>query len=166
VWLVVSNATADPPPGPKPYRATAAPAEPEFVRPATAPNGSAWPEAAGYVEGYERLHANGLSTVTVDNSQNDSDVFVKLVSLNGHVASPVRQFYISAFGRFTADKITAGRYDVRYRDLSTGALFRSEAFSLKEEPTTNGTQFSAITMTLYKVQNGNMETYRLSDAEF
>jgi hypothetical protein len=166
VWLVVRNATAVPPPGPKPFRETTTPAEPQFVRPATAPNGSAWPAAAGYVEGYQRLQANGLSTVTVDNSQNDSDVFVKLVSLNGQVAYPVRQFYVSAFGRFTVDKITAGTYDVRYRDLSTGALSRSEAFSLEEEPTTNGTQFSAITMTLYKVQNGNMETYPLSDAEF
>lgn len=29
-----------------------------------------------------------------------------------------------------------------------------------------GAQFSNLTMTLYKVKNGNMKTYRLSEAEF
>ncbi|MBA3756838.1 MAG: hypothetical protein H0X02_11670 [Nitrosomonas sp.] len=64
------------------------------------------------------------------------------------------------------NKVTTGNYDIRYRDLSNGGLSRSEAFNLKETPTKNGTQFSNITMTLYKVQNGNMQTYDLSEAEF
>lgn len=167
VWiLVVANEPRTPPPGPKPYQANPAPVRPQYVRPATAPNGNTWPVAAGYVEGYQPLHADGLSTVTVDNSGNDSDVFVKLVSLAGAEAYPVRQFYIPAFGRFTLKKVTAGRYDIRYRDLSTGGLSRSEAFELEETSTDKGTQFSNITMTLYKVQNGNMETYELSEAEF
>jgi hypothetical protein len=131
-----------------------------------APNGQPWPVSAGYVKGYQRLHMAGLSTVTVDNSQNDSDVFAKLVSLNSAQAYPVRQFYIPAFGSFTLNKVTAGSYDIRYRDIKNGGLSRSEAFSLTETETYGGTQFSHITMTLYKVQNGNMQTYGLSEAEF
>lgn len=131
-----------------------------------APNGQPWPVSAGYVKGYKRLHTKGLSTVTVDNSQNDSDVFVKLVSLGGAKAYPVRQFFIPASGKFTIKKITAGSYDIRYRDIKNGSLSRSEAFNLEETATQNGTQFSNISMTLYKVQNGNMQTYGLSEAEF
>ena len=104
--------------------------------------------------------------MTVDNTQNDSDVFVKLVSLSDVAASPVRQFFIPAYGKFTVRKVTSGNYDVRYRDLSSGSLSRSESFNLEETRTTEGTQFSNITMTLYKIHNGNMQTYGLSEAEF
>lgn len=143
-----------------------APAKPAYVKPVAAPNGEPWPGSAGYVEGYEQLHTNGLSTVTVDNSRNDSDVFVKLVSLDGAQAYPVRQFYIPAFASFTLKQVTAGSYDIRYRDLSSGGLSRSEAITLSEVHTNEGAQFSNVTMTLYKVKNGNMKTYGLSEAEF
>lgn len=161
-----------PPAGPKPYQAIAptpaptVPEKPKYVRPSTAPNGQPWPASANYVDGYINLNDAGLSTVTVDNSRNDSDVFVKLVSLDGEKAFPVRQFYIPAFGSFLVDKVTAGSYDVRYRDLSTGGLSRSEAFKLKEITTYEGTQFSEMTLTLYKVQNGNMQTFDLAETEF
>jgi len=166
IWILATDKPSTPPPGPKPYQANPAPVRPEYVRPSSAPNGQPWPFSAGYVGGYERLHAGGLSTVTVDNSRNDSDVFVKLVSLDGAQAYPVRQFYIPAFGSFTLNKITAGSYDIRYRDLGNGGLSRSEAFNLEEIQTYDGVQYSNITMTLYKVQNGNMQTYGLAEAEF
>lgn len=166
IWIWATDKPSTPPPGPKPYQATPAPVQPEYVRAATAPNGEPWPVSAGYLNNYPRIHANGLSTVTVDNSQNDSDVFVKLVSLDGPNAFPVRVFFIPAFGQFTLKKVTPGSYDIRYQDLSSGGLSRSEAFSLEETATYDGTQFSNITMTLYKVQNGNMQTYGLSEAEF
>jgi len=108
----------------------------------------------------------GRSSVTVDNSRNDSDGFVKLVALDGAQAFPVRQFYIPAFGSFTGKSVTAGGYDVRYRDLATGGLSRSEAISLEEVHSEDGVRFSNTTMTLYKVKNGNMQTYGLAEAEF
>jgi len=167
IWVWVTDKPRTPPPGPKPYQASSAlPVRPQYVRPNAAPNGQPWPASAGYVKGYQRLHTDGLSSVTVDNSRNDSDVFVKLVSLDSAQAYPVRQFFIPAFGSFTLNKVTAGSYDIRYRDLGNGGLSRSEAFSLEEISTYNGTQFSNLTMTLYKVQHGNMQTYGLSETEF
>jgi curved DNA-binding protein CbpA len=166
IWIWATDKPSKPPPGPKPYQASPAPIRSEYVRPSSAPNGQPWPTSASYLRGYQRHHADGLSTVTVDNSQNSSDVFVKMVSLDGAQAYPVRQFYIPAFGRFTVTKVTAGSYDIRYRDLSNGGLSRSQAFDLEEKSTHNGTQFSNITMTLYKVKNGNMQTYGLSETEF
>jgi hypothetical protein len=137
-----------------------------YVRPATAPNGEQWPFVAGYIRGFKRLHTDGLSTVTIDNSQNDSDVFVKLVSLTGVKSYPVRVFYIPSHRQFTVNSVRAGNYDVRYRDLNTGAISRSESFELKEIPAGNDIQYSNITMTLYKIRNGNMHTYDISESEF
>ncbi|GAB2940321.1 J domain-containing protein [Aquaspirillum soli] len=159
---------------PKPYQADSKPYQVNpptpktsaFVRPATAPNGSPWPTTANYIVGYPRLNNDGYSRLTVDNSNNESDVFVKLVSLDGVHARPVRHFYIPAFSRFTAKNVTAGRYDIRYRDLSSGELSRSELFSLQETRTFDGIQYSDFTMTLYKVYNGNMTTYSLSESDF
>ena len=139
---------------------------PKYIRPLTTPNGNQWPTKAAYIKGYPIDNKNGYSTVTVDNGQNDSDVFVKLVSLDGDTAYPVRQFYIPAHSRFTMNKVTAGNYDIRYRDLSNGGLSRSEAFDVEEIRTADGVQFSELTMTLYKVQDGNFQTYDLADSEF
>lgn len=166
VWAWATNKPSTPPPGPKPYQANPAPIRPAYAKPNAVPNGQPWPASAGYVKGYKRLHTGGLSTVKVDNSKNDSDVFVKLVSLDSAQAYPVRQFYIPAFSSFTLNKVTAGSYDIRYRDLDNGGLSRSEAFDLKEIQSYDGVQYSNITMTLYKVKNGNMQTYGLSEAEF
>jgi hypothetical protein len=168
----LNNKSQVPPPGPKPYVAEPITQKvvPEYVRPTTAPNGEPWPVTSGYVVGYDRMNTNGLSTVTIDNTQNDSDVFVKLVSLDGQNAFPVRTFFISAYDKFTLNQVNAGNYDIRYRDLyrdlNTGRLSRSESFRLQEIPIDNGTQYSTLTMTLYKVSNGNMQTYELAENEF
>jgi hypothetical protein len=55
---------------------------------------------------------------------------------------------------------------VRYRDLVAGYLSRSEQFTLEEKKTSRGTQYSDLTLTLYKVHNGNMTTYNLAEDEF
>lgn len=149
-----------------PYNAYPISQQTKYSRPMTAPNGQAWPTFSNYVYGYNILNTNGLSTLTVDNSKNDSDVFVKLVSLDGAQAYPVRQFYITAFGSFTLKSITSGSYDIRYRDLSSGGLSRSDAFNLEEIQTYDGIRYSNITMTLYKVRHGNMNTHGLSENEF
>lgn len=152
----------------RPYRAESSlmPATVRYTRPSTAPNGNAWPNVAGYVDGYGQLSHNGLSSVTMDNSQNDSDVFLKLVSLNESEAYPVRHVYIPAFGKFTLDTVTAGNYDIRYRDLENGSLSRSEQFNLEETKTDDETRYSHLTMTLYKVPNGNTQTYGLAESDF
>lgn len=140
--------------------------KPNYVRPATAPNGSAWPSYASYVANYPKLNTNGLSSVTVDNTQNDSDVFVKLVSIATNESHPVRVFYIPAYRKFKIGNVDSGLYDIRYKDLTTGGLARSESFTLEEISTSNGTRYSDMTMTLYKVRNGNMQTYGLSESKF
>lgn len=147
------------------YR-VAQPQQERYVRPLTAPNGSSWPLVAAYVPGYPVLNQTGLSTVSIDNRQNDSDVFVKLVALDSSEQSTVRTLYIPAYDTFTLNSVTPGRYDVRYRDLKSGGLFRSEPFSIEETKTYNGTQYTDLRITLYKVRDGNMRTFKINESDF
>lgn len=139
---------------------------PTYSRSLLAPNGEAWPLKSGYIKGFQILNNDGLSTVTIDNTQNDSDVFVKLVSIDGENSYPIRTIMIHAHDHFTLNKIRAGNYDVRYRDLDSGILSRTDSFNLQEVFMYDGTQYSNITMTLYKVGNGNMQVYGISESEF
>ena len=138
----------------------------KYAKPSSAPNGQPWPVSAGYIDGYKQLHFDGLSTVTLDNSKRNSDLFVKLVSLDRATAYPVRHFYIPAYGSFTIDRINAGSYDIRYLDLGNGSLSRTKEFNLEENQFYNEVQSSHITISLHKVPNGNMKTYPLSEADF
>jgi len=139
---------------------------PDYVRPQTDPNGAVWPTKPSYLANFRKLNTGGLSTVTVDNSKNDSDVFVKLVSIQATDAFPVRVFYISAFKKFNVSRVSAGFYDIRYRDLATGGLARSESFALEETSTRNGTRYSDRTINLYKVGYGSIQTYDLTERDF
>ena len=137
-----------------------------YVRPASAPNGRPWPAGSGYVAGYELLNDGGLSEITVDNTANDTDMFVKLFSLDGPTAQPVRTFFVLARSRFTLAHLTTGTYDVRYRNLANGALLRSPALILEEVHSDRGTQHSTPSVRLYPPGEGAMQTYALGEADF
>lgn len=140
--------------------------EPEYVRPTTADNGVPFPSTSSYIDGYPIQATDGYSNVIVDNLQNNSDVFVKLFTLDTNPPTPVRVFFIRAKEKFTIEDIKAGKYDVRYRDLDSGALARTDPFDLRELETLEGIEFSEFTLTLYKVYGGNMQTHSISENEF
>jgi hypothetical protein len=140
--------------------------KPAYVKPAISPLGNLWPQSAAYVKGYKVLAQPGLSTVTIDNTSNDNDVFVKLMSLDFGAPMPARHFFIPSHSQFTLKNVMAGNYDIRYKDLDSGQLARSESFTLEETPSYNGTTYSNLRMTLYKVRNGNMQTYGIGEADF
>jgi hypothetical protein len=141
-------------------------AKPSYVRQPLSPVGTSWPTTAGYVGGYQIQAQGGLSTVTIDNSRNSSDVFLKLFWLSANQAIEARMCYIPAYSSFTFSSVMAGRYDVRYRDLDTGGLSKTEEFVLEEKKTYSGTSYSNLTLTLYKVANGNMTTEAIDESKF
>jgi hypothetical protein len=140
--------------------------KPAYVRPATAPNGTPWPTSASYVAHYPRFNTKGYSTVTVDNSQSDSDVFVKIMTTDGAKRIATRVFFIPAFGQFVAQKLTKGNYLIEYQDLGSGRNYRGDTFSLEETRMSDRIQYSTESLTLYKVANGNTELAEIDDAEF
>lgn len=137
-----------------------------YVRAPTAPNGRPWPSRSGYVDGYPQTNTGGLSEVLVDNAENDTDMFAKLVSLDGPTALPVRTFFVAARSRFVLTELRIGTYDLRYRNLASGGLLRSPAFILEEVRTEAGTRQSMPTMKMYNTSDGSLQTYSLGDAEF
>ncbi len=136
-----------------------------YVRPTLAPNGQQWPSESSYLYGYRQLNNNGLSILNIDNTKNSTDVFVKLFSLSGNEYE-ARALYIAAHDSFSVKNVSAGKYDIRYLDLGDGSIYRSGSFYLNETNTYNGVYFSNLTVTLYKVQNGNMQTRKISEKEF
>lgn len=141
-------------------------AKPIYVRPVLAPNGEAWPTIADYIDGFPFTRSDGLSVVTVDNTQNNTDVFVKLNFLDVSPPQTVRYFFIPALDKFTLGLLDAGRYDIRYKILETGRAYRSDPFTLEEFASNGGRRFTNLTMTLYKVRNGNMQTVEIAEDDF
>jgi len=139
---------------------------PKFERPATAPNGRKWPATAGHIAGYPLLNGKGYSAVTIDNTRNDADVFVKLVHITDQKAFPVRHLFIPKGESVKTGNLKPGQYDVRYQDFSTGSFVKTQAFELVEVREADGIRFSEISMTLYKVRDGNMQTQQIPESEF
>lgn len=114
-------------------------------------NELSWPVNSGYISGYEKKFTDGHSTVTVDNSHNSSDVFVKIFSLDNTPPIPARVFFIKAYDQFIIADLQVGNYDVRYRELGTGALLRSDPFKAEEFRTKGEISFSKLTIKLSKI---------------
>lgn len=140
--------------------------QPRYVRPALSPIGTKWPSIPDYVEGYPIEGVGGLSSVTIDNTGNTSDVLLKLVQHAGSESVPIRTCYIPARSHFTFSTVRAGRYDVRYRDLNTGVLSKSEEFDLVEKSSDGRTEFSKFNIPLYQVPLGSKPTDSFADPEF
>ncbi|RJG09338.1 J domain-containing protein [Massilia cavernae] len=84
----------------------------------TAPNGEPWPEASGYVEGYPVGNPGEEMRVMVDNTANNSPVFVKVHDLDRR--SNVRHVFVLAHESLAIEKLAAGKYEVRYQNIEAG----------------------------------------------
>jgi hypothetical protein len=140
--------------------------KPSYVRPTTAENGQPFPATSGYIKKYPLKANDGYSSLTIKNDENDSDVYVKVFDLNKSKAKPVRYFFVRARESFTAEKITPGKYDVRYRDLNSGSMTKTPEFQFTETKENGSIKYSDMTMTLYKVANGNMHTEPIDEETF
>lgn len=88
------------------------------LRSATAPNGAPWPAASGYVDGYAVANQGEQMRVDVDNAANDAAVFVRVIDLDR--GASVRHAYVLPHEALSIDKLSAGRYEVRYQTVDPG----------------------------------------------
>lgn len=138
-----------------------------YKRPDLSPYGWGWPKSSGYLGGAPDIGYGGLSSLTIDNRQSSSDVHVKLVHLPSYQPDEVvRECLIKGGETFDFRQVSAGVYEIRYRDLEIGSLAKSEAFTLSEQPSATGITYSVMTLTLYKVRNGNTHLKGINEAEF
>ncbi|MCA1855973.1 J domain-containing protein [Massilia oculi] len=80
-----------------------------------APGGAPWPAESGYLPGYPAGNNGAEMQVQIDNGANASPIFVKLYDLDRRIH--VRHAYVQPHGSFTIDKLSAGRYEVRYQNI-------------------------------------------------
>lgn len=110
----------------------------------------------GYDNSKQQLAYGGNASITIDNSRNDMPVYVRIWDVYSH--TPVRAFYIAKGGMFTAEEMEEGTYEVRYVELYDNNVApkgsKSQQFDLEDD----GYTYSEVTITLYKVANGNMHT--------
>jgi hypothetical protein len=83
------------------------------------PNGEPWPAQSGYVAGYPVGNQGEEMQFAIDNSANASPVFVKIYDLDRR--ANVRHAFVQARDRLMIDKLTAGKYEVRYQNIMVGA---------------------------------------------
>ena len=84
----------------------------------TAPSGDPWPAESGYLPGYPVGNSGSEMQFMIDNSANASPIFVKLYDLDRR--SNVRHAYVQARATFLIDKLSAGKYEVRYQNIVVG----------------------------------------------
>jgi curved DNA-binding protein CbpA len=137
-----------------------------YTRPGMAPNGESWPSSSDYIPGYLQRNTNGLSQVVIDNTHNRSDAYVKVVSVGDSEPRVVRNIFIQASDRFTVANLRAGTYEVRYQNLDSGRLLRSEVFALEESAIASGSRYSTVTLTLRTRADEAMNTFDLPKEQF
>ncbi len=86
-------------------------------RTTTAPNGEAWPAQSGYIEGYKVGNLGGYTQLTIDNSHNPSDSFVKLFDIEENQI--VRYLLVKAHQKFTVEQLKTGNYEIRPQILAS-----------------------------------------------
>lgn len=86
-------------------------------RSVSAPNGEAWPVQSGYIEGYKVGNLGGYTQLTIDNSHNASDNFVKLFDIEEN--QNVRYLLVKAHQKFTMEQLKSGNYEIRHQVLAS-----------------------------------------------
>jgi hypothetical protein len=89
------------------------------VQTLVAPNGEPWPTQSGYVEGFPVGNHGDDVQLTLDNAGNASAVFIKVYDLERH--SNVRYAFVQAHDTLVVDKLSSGKYEIRYQNLDMGA---------------------------------------------
>ncbi len=82
---------------------------------ALSPNGGNWPMQSGYIEGYKVGNLGGYTQLTIDNSHNPVDAFVKLFDIEEN--QNVRFLLVKAHQKFTLEQLKAGNYELRHQPL-------------------------------------------------
>ena len=88
------------------------------VAPLVAPNGAAWPQVSGYVEGFTLGNKGQEMQLLIDNAANATDVFVRLFDIER--GSNVRYVFVRAHDRLTVGQLAFGKYEVRYQNVNPG----------------------------------------------
>lgn len=139
----------------------------EYVRPVSAPNGAAFPTETSYVSGYEVRKNDGISTLLVNNTKNDNDVYLKLISIENNKTTTVRHLFVKGKTEFKIENLSTGKYEIQYMDLAAGLVGRSIVFSMEESKNELGlSKGTNLGVNLRTAVNGVLNVENVSLDEF
>lgn len=105
----------------------------------------------------------GRSTFTIDNTRGAGSALVRLY----RDGQAVRTFAADAGSSATASGLAPGAYRLRYKLLESGRVFEArDEFVLREVRDDRGVTFSRVTVTLYQVSDGNLQTFEVPADRF
>jgi hypothetical protein len=142
------------------------PGKPFYDRPASAPNGSPWPTTSSYIAGYPRLNVLGMADVIADNSGGVNDLFVKLIDRDQTPMKAVRVFFVQSKGQLKLERVKPGHYDLRYMNLDTGQIRRSDVFEVTYTKMDKRDGYMRWTIGLYGVIDGTTYHEEITQSEF
>ena len=90
-------------------------------------------------------------------------MLVKLIDLGFNRPQVVRTAFLHAYEEFEFHNVEAGSYDIRYQDLDSGVISKSQPFSLSQSAETHSTTFR---LTLYTVAGWNTNAEVIGPDEF
>lgn len=151
---------------------TTQPARPRTVSPTTAPvEVPPVPKAnvvTQYVPNKPINNSDGHCQITIDNTRNDYPVYVRIWDVES-VEEVAREITIRQNEKFTAKSFDPGQYEIRfaqmYEDRKPTGASKSEPFRLSQTKEQGGIRYSVYSLTLYKVRNGNAQTYSIPISE-
>jgi len=94
-------------------------------------------------------------------------MLVKLFDRRSEHPIAVRVLFLGAHDQFTLANVASGAYDIRYQDLDSGIISKSQPFNLEEIQQPDGSlQYSVTSLTLFVVNNGNTRSEIIGPDEF
>lgn len=128
-------------------------------------DGSPWPKSSTVFS--VREHKHGLSSLLLDNSQNNQNFLVKISLIKDSFTSNFAwEAFIPAGNKLMFERMPQGNYVVKIKDIESGCAQISQSINLTERKVSGGTEYSNISLTFYPVINGNTNFNSLSSSQF
>lgn len=115
----------------------------------------------------EKDRRNGLSSLRLDNTQNNEGLRVRLTLDNAYIKTDfVREVFVPAGSQITLEQVPSGTYRVKTQSVKNGCVQISEPINMIERQTSTGTEYSDNSLTFYPVINGNTHFLSLPASQF
>lgn len=103
------------------------------------PTGYDFPLKSGFLDGYPYNHDKGTLLLTVDNSENKTDLIIYIYRIsdvnNKAIQRPTfsRAFYVKSEDKFVINDLQSGVYNLRWLELNTGNAKEYKQFELHKD---------------------------------
>lgn len=115
----------------------------------------------------EKDRRSGLSSLRLDNTQNNEGLRVRLTLDNEYIKTDfVREVFVPAGSQITLEQVPSGTYRVKTQSVKNGCVQISEPINMIEKQTSTGTEYSDNSLTFYPVINGNTHFLSLPASQF